>query len=59
MNKLEYRTLWEDIRKVPIGDLERAAEFYSQSPDGQYDNIAELCISAVIAQILMDQRAGR
>lgn len=36
----------EDARKL----LERAAEFYDQSPDGQYDRVAAAAIRELLRQ---------
>jgi hypothetical protein len=37
------------LRGVMPDELEHAAEFYSKSPTGQYDEIAEACIRFILA----------
>lgn len=53
VDRNEYRWLWMMLRQRR-DELERAADFYGRSPDGQYDDLANLALRAVLAQMERD-----
>lgn len=52
----QYKWLWRTLREQRE-QLQRAAEFYERSPDGQYDELASLAIRAVLEQMRRDDEA--
>lgn len=54
-----YREAWKEVNKIKDVTLERAINFYSTTPTGQYDEEAVACLRAVFAQRLKDKEAGR
>jgi len=53
----DYKELWRGLRADGYETLARAAAFYAKTPDGQYDDIAERAILAVIEQMKRDDAA--
>ena len=55
---LTYKTAFAHLAKYTDEELVQAARFYSNSPDGQWDNLACVAITAILLQRRKDRRTN-